>query len=79
MALSETDARALAEFDNLPTSALVALPVVAALYSTTPHNVWKWVKTGRVPTPRKIGPQATRWVVGELRQSLAALAEAVDG
>ncbi len=66
----------LETFDQLPDSAYVRLPVVAALYATTPSTIWRWVKTGRVPTPVKLGPQSTAWRVAELRRSLASLSQA---
>lgn len=62
---------ATASFDNLPDAAHVRLPVVAALYATSPSNVWRWVKQGLVPQPRKLGPQTTVWNVGDLRRALA--------
>jgi len=62
---------ATATFDDLPDAAHVRLPVVAALYATSQSNVWRWIKRGLVPPPRKLGPQTTVWNVGELRKALA--------
>lgn len=59
-------------FDDLPDAAHVRLPVVATLYATSTSNVWRWVKLGLIPTPRKLGPQTTVWNVGDLRQALKA-------
>lgn len=64
---------ALSGFDALPAAAFVRLPTVAALFATSPSNVWRWTKTGLIPSPRKLGPQSTVWNVGELRLALAAL------
>lgn len=58
-------------FDDLPDAAHVRLPVVATLYATSPSNVWRWVKKGLIPAPRKLGPQTTVWNVGDLRKALA--------
>ncbi|MBU2043386.1 MAG: AlpA family phage regulatory protein [Alphaproteobacteria bacterium] len=58
-------------FDTLSDRAFVRLPVVAELYSTSASNVWRWVKRGIIPQPKKLGPQTTVWNVGELRRSLA--------
>ncbi|MDI1282267.1 AlpA family transcriptional regulator [Brevundimonas sp.] len=58
-------------FDDLPDAAHVRLPVVATLYATSPSNVWRWVKQGLIPAPRKLGPQTTVWNVGDLRKALA--------
>lgn len=67
-----TDA-ALSGFDSLPDAAFVRLPTVAALFATSPSNVWRWVKSGLIPSPKKLGPQTTVWSVKELRQALSAL------
>lgn len=63
---------ALAQFDQLPDSAHVRLPVVAALRGISPPTVWRWVRTGRLPAPVKLGPNTTGWNVGELRRLMAA-------
>jgi len=60
---------ALAKFDDLPDSASVRLPVVAALNGISAPTVWRWVKAGRLPAPRKTGPNVTVWSVGELRRA----------
>ncbi len=64
-------APALAQFDTLPESAHVRLPVVAALHGVGPATVWRWVRTGRLPAPIKLGPNTTAWRVGELRRAMA--------
>lgn len=69
-----TISQVLANFDALPESAHVRLPVVAALHSVGPATVWRWVKSGRICAPRKIGPNTTAWNVGELRRSMRAAA-----
>jgi predicted DNA-binding transcriptional regulator AlpA len=62
----------LLKFDTLPAAAHVKVPVVAALYGIGPASVWRWSKSGHLPKPVKLGPQATAWNVGELRAHLAA-------
>jgi predicted DNA-binding transcriptional regulator AlpA len=69
-------AAALENFDRLPASAYVRLPVVAALFGCSTPTVWRRVQTCDIPAPRKIGPRVTAWNVGELRAALAALTEA---
>lgn len=64
---------ALEKFDTLPDSANVRLPVVMRLYACSPASVWRAVKAGRIPKPRKLSPRTTCWNVGELRQALAAI------
>ncbi len=58
----------LANFDDLPDSAHVRIPVVAALYGVGTATVWRWVKAGRLPKPLKVGPNTTAWRVGDLRR-----------
>ena len=65
--------KALVNFDSLPDSANVRQPVVQALYACSAASVWRGVKAGRIPKPRKLSPRTTCWNVGELRQALAAL------
>jgi predicted DNA-binding transcriptional regulator AlpA len=59
---------ALAQFDKLPNSSYVRLPVVAALFSVSEPTVWRWTKKGRL-VAHKIGPNTTAWNVGELRNA----------
>jgi len=59
----------LAEFDQLPDSAFVRLPVVRAVNGNVGSaTVWRWCKAGILPAPHKIGPNTTAWNVGELRR-----------
>lgn len=63
---------ALRNFDSLPASANVRQPVVQALYACSSASVWRGVRAGRIPRPRKLSPRTTCWSVGELRAALAA-------
>jgi len=62
---------ALKNFDHLPNTANVRQPIVQALYACSAASVWRGVKDGRIPKPRKLSPRTTCWNVGELRQALA--------
>lgn len=61
---------ALAQFNQLPDSAFVRLPVVISLFSCSRATLWRWVKCAQVPAPKKLGVRITAWNVGELRQKL---------
>ena len=61
---------ALTNFDQLPNSANVRLPVVMALYGISPATVWRNVKNGNIPKPQKLTVRTTAWNVGELRAAL---------
>lgn len=62
---------ALKNFDQLPDSANVRLPVVRGLYACSSATVWRGVKNGNIPAPQKHSERITTWNVGQLRQSLA--------
>lgn len=57
----------LTNFDSLPASAHVRVPVVAALKGVSQPTIWRWVKAGNLPPPVKLGPNVTAWRVGDLR------------
>ena len=61
---------ALVTFDSQPNSANVRLPVVMALYGVSSASVWRNVKNGNIPKPRKLTTRTTVWNVGELRAAL---------
>lgn len=63
---------ALKNFDSLPDSANVRQPVVQALYGCSSATVWRNVRKGLIPTPRKLSERVTAWNVGDLRRALAA-------
>lgn len=65
-ALPET----LATFDELPLSANVNQQIVQALFGISPATVWRRVKSGALPQPRRYGLRTTRWNVGELKAAL---------
>lgn len=63
---------ALKNFDHLPDSAFVRLPVVAALKACSTATVWRMVRRGDLPAPKKISARIAAWNVGLLRKALAA-------
>jgi prophage regulatory protein len=67
---SNPNQEALRGFDDLPDSAYVRVPVVAALRGCTVNTVWRHAKQGLLPAPKKIGPMVTGWNVGELRLAM---------
>ncbi len=62
---------ALAHFHSMPNESHVDIDVVAGLFGCGKSTVWFWVKSRRLPQPRKFG-RSTRWNVGALRAALAA-------
>ena len=63
---------ALKNFDSLPDSANVRQPVVQALIGCSSATVWRMVKRGTLPAPRKLSLNVTAWNVGDLRKALEA-------
>ncbi|MFM8442565.1 MAG: helix-turn-helix transcriptional regulator [Methylococcus sp.] len=61
----------LINFDSLPDSAHVRLPVVVGLYGCSAPTIWRGVKSGRIPAPVKLTENVTAWNVGALRKALA--------
>lgn len=66
--MNDRDLAVLRDFDRLPDSANVRLPVVAGLFSIGRATVWRWTKAGLLPKSRRVGG-VTYWNVGELRLS----------
>ena len=62
---------ALRNFDLSPDSAHVRQPVVQALFACSSATVWRMVKRGQLPAPKKLSDRVTAWNVGELRAVLA--------
>ena len=65
---------ALAQFDNLPDSAFIRLPVLKRLYGISAASCWRGVKKGTIPKPSKLSERCTAWNVGLIRAALAAKA-----
>lgn len=66
-------AHSLREFDAFPDIAFVRQPVVEALYSISAATLWRRVKAGTLPQPRKLSAGVTVWNVGELRTHLKSI------
>lgn len=62
---------ALRNFDALPDSAEVRVPVVAALFGCSVATVWRRTRDGKLPMPKRRGG-ITSWTAGELRRAQAA-------
>lgn len=61
--------------DHMPNCGFVATRTVASWLGVSQVTVWRWVKTGRLPAPKKLGANTTRFNVGEVRSALAVLTQ----
>ena len=64
---------AFRNFDQLPDSAFVRLPVLEKLYACSAATIWRRVADRRIPKPRKLSYRVTAWNVGQLRAALDSL------
>lgn len=62
---------ALANFDAMPDSAYIRLPVLKALYGVSSATIWRGVKNGTIPKPTKLTERTTAWSVKSVRAALA--------
>jgi len=60
-------------FDDLPASAQVPARTLAVLLDVSEVTIWRWVKAGKLPSPRKLGGNTTRFNVGESREAISKL------
>ncbi|UVJ46221.1 AlpA family phage regulatory protein [Pseudomonas sp. LS1212] len=59
-------------FDDLPNSAIVRLPVVIALVGISRASWWNGIKDGIYPKALQIAPRSVGWRVADIRAVLAA-------
>lgn len=70
-ALQRTIPDALANFDQLPDSAYIRLPVMIGLFGVSAASIWRGVKNQSIPTPVKLTERTTAWNVRLVREALA--------
>ena len=62
---------ALANFDQLPDSAYIRLPVMIGLFGVSAASIWRGVKNQSIPKPVKLTERTTAWNVRLVREALA--------
>lgn len=60
-------------FDKLPASAVVRLPVVMAITGLSRPTIWRRERERKFPAKVRLGPSMVGWRVGDLRDWLAGL------
>lgn len=73
LCLKEVSQTSLVNFDELPNSANIRLPVMLSLFACSRATLYRLIKKGVIPQPRRLGDRASVWQVGEVRQSLSNL------
>lgn len=69
--LTQNIPQALVNFNLMPSSAFIRLPVLKALYGVSSATIWRGVKNGTIPKPVKLTERTTAWNVGQVRADLA--------
>lgn len=69
--LTQNIPSALVNFDSMPDSAFIRLPVIMALYGVSKATIWRGVKNQTIPKPVKLTQRTTAWNVGQVRTALA--------
>lgn len=70
--LNRSIPNALANFDQLPDSAYIRLPVMIGLFGVSAASIWRGVKNQSIPKPVKLTERTTAWSVRLVREALAA-------
>lgn len=66
---------ALRDFDQLPDSAYIRLPVMIGLFGVSAASIWRGVKNQSIPKPVKLTERTTAWSVRLVREALASKME----
>lgn len=66
---------ALRDFDQLPDSAYIRLPVMIGLFGVSAASIWRGVKNQSMPKPVKLTERTTAWSVRLVREALASKVE----
>lgn len=51
---------------------------VAAIYGVSRATIWRWVQSGRLPSPTKHGGNTTRWGGGDIAAAMAQASTITD-
>jgi predicted DNA-binding transcriptional regulator AlpA len=66
-------------FDTLPDAALLTIRDISRLAGRSRTSLWRDVRDGRLPSPSRIGPNAVRWRVSDVRAYLNGGKEPLGG
>ena len=57
---------------TLPDTGYVRLPTILRIIPVSRSTWWQWVRDGKAPAGRKLGPRITAWKVEEIRNLIAS-------
>ena len=57
---------------QLPETGFVRLPAILRSIPVSRSTWWAWVKSGKAPAGRKLGPRITAWKVEDIRNLIAS-------
>jgi predicted DNA-binding transcriptional regulator AlpA len=60
--------------ENSPLAQQLTVLEVGKALGVSPATVWRWSKSGRIPQPRKIGENSTRWDSREVQAAIQKMA-----
>jgi excisionase family DNA binding protein len=60
--------------DQAPDCSLIPARTLAQWLGVSQATIWRWVRSGRLPSPQKLGENTTRFQVGAVRAALAKMA-----
>lgn len=55
------------KIQQLPADGFVRLPQILAVIPISRSTWWAWVKSGKAPAAKKLGPRITAWRVEDIR------------
>jgi predicted DNA-binding transcriptional regulator AlpA len=64
-------------FGEIPDETLIPVAVLLALTGLSRPTIWKMIEEGKLPRPIVLGTVQNKWVAGEVRAALRALAAEV--
>lgn len=63
----------------LPSEGFVRMPQLIAVFSVSESTIWRWVRTGKLPKPVKLGERTSAWPVEAVRSAINQFSEAAEG
>ena len=62
-------------FEQLPSCAIVRLPLILTLFGFRKTTLWARIRAGEFPAPLQTGPRSVGWRAGEIRDLLNSYSE----